>query len=570
MRRTTFYAFLLFTLSFGCASSVETPGKAVEPAPGPPVPGDWIFARLEADPDILSPVLYKTAPSQYAMFGANNSLIFEHLLRYNPKTWLLTEPLLAESYPDISADHLTYTYRLRSGVTWHDGHPLTPEDVLFTFKAAMCPLVDSADKRGSLVDLANVEILSDRTIRFTFSKPSVFNIHNTGDQLGIIPKHLFDPSGLLDALTYEDIAGPKGKSDQKIKEFSERFNKHSNNRMPVGTGPYKFEKWETGREIRLVRNDTYFGKKAYLSKIIFRVIPDSIAALNIMKSGELDLNAFMLPGQTIGASFVNATISIPQYQYIGWNEDRPFFKDKRVRQGLAMLVDRTQILEKVRFGLGQVAVTPFSPTSPYFNTNIKPLAYEPKRAAALLDQAGWTDHDGDGVRDKDGVAFRFAFVGAASSAFTVQLVAILKDEFKKVGIQLEEQMGEPIAVVKCLQEHNCDAAAGTWIAPLEMDPYQVFHSTSTAKGGSNWIHFRNAESDRLLEQARSEFDPKKRKQIYWRWQELIHDEQPYTFLLYPQVPVAYHKRFQNVDFLPTRPGYNLNEWFVPLQNQKYK
>jgi len=105
--------------------------------------------------------------------------------------------------------------------------------------------------------------------------------------------------------------------------------------------------------------------------------------------------------------------------------------------------------------------------------------------------------------------------------------------------------------------------------PLEDDGFQLWHSSSIANGGSNAVGFRNAESDKLLETGRMEFDAEKRKQIYWKWQEIIHDEQPYTFLLIPKEPMVYQKRFQNVTWLPVSPGYDLTQWFVPLALQKY-
>jgi peptide/nickel transport system substrate-binding protein len=104
---------------------------------------------------------------------------------------------------------------------------------------------------------------------------------------------------------------------------------------------------------------------------------------------------------------------------------------------------------------------------------------------------------------------------------------------------------------------------------LISDPYHLWHS-SAASGGSNFQNFKNADSDRMLEQARLEFDNEKRKQIYWRWQELIHDEQPVTFLYYQLEPAAYSKRFQNVQWLPLRPGYDLTTWWVPKSSQKYQ
>jgi peptide/nickel transport system substrate-binding protein len=568
----------LLSIFLICGCSRADRSAETNSAPGgAPVAGDWVIVRYEAEPESLNPLISQTSYATYAMTGLNSSQIYETLMQYNTKDWTVTQPLLAESYPEVSGDHLTYTFTLRDGVRWHDGKPLTAEDVLFTFKAAVCALVDSAPIRSYLTDLRDVELLDGRRIRLTVSQPNVLNLQNLGNLFGIMPKHVFDSTGILDAFTFKDMIGVAGKSDAKIKKFAEQFNSHPANRVPIGTGPYTFEKWDTGRQIVLARNDNYWGPKAYLEKIVIRIIPDFPAALTALKAGEVDLNPRLLPiqyaQQTSGAAFEQqfekTKYSLPNYTYIGWNLERPFFKDKRVRQALTMLVDRQQILETLRFGLGKVAGSHFTPQSRDFNPNIKLLPYDPKRAAELLTEAGWVDHDGDGIRDKDGVAFRFEFLGAANSTLTQQLMPILKEEFRKAGIEMTERQLEFTVLFENLKDHRFDATTLGWSSPLMSDPYQLWHSSSAANRGSNFVSFKNPEADRLLEQARVEFDLDKRRQLYWRWQEIIHDEQPYTFLFYPEDSAAYSKRFHNVTWLPPRPGYDLNSWFVSKAAQRY-
>jgi peptide/nickel transport system substrate-binding protein len=563
MRQRLALSWISLLLVFGCGRPDRN--ASADSTAGPPVPGDWIIVRHDAEPDTLNPLMFRGATSHYTLFGGNNGQVYEFLLRYNTDTWRLTEPLL------------TYTFKIREGARWHDGKPLTPEDVLFTHKAVMCTTVDAAPQRSFYTELTNVEIIDGGRVRFTFRKPDVMNLHNAASQSAIIPKHVFDPDGLLDGFSFGDIIGPKGKTDPKVKEFGDRFNKHPNNRAPVGAGPYKFEKWDTGKEIVLARNDDYWGPKAHLDKIVYRIISDSSAALTALKAGEVDLMprlqgiqyAEQTGGAAFDAQFTKTRYSIPQYFYIGWNHERPFFKDKRVRQALTMLVNRQQIIETNRFGLGADVGSHFGPGSPYLNPNIKPYPYDPKRAAELLDEAGWTDHDGDGIRDKDGVPFRFEFLGQAGSAFSKQLSAILKDEFRKAGIDMTERTLEFTVFVSTVSEHKFDAAPSAWTSPLETDPYQIFHSSASKDRGSNWVSFHNAESDRLLETARVEFDVEKRKQILWRWQQLAHEEQPYTFLFHTEDAAVYHKRFQNAEWIPNRPGYDLKGWFVPKSSQRY-
>src|SRR5262245_24023922 len=575
MRRIGALWFVLASFLVGCSRPDNAGSTGAGAAAGPPVSGDWIIVRYEGEPDTLNPLTSSSSVANYAMFGINNSQIYELMMGYDTNNWSLTDPILVEAAPEVSEDHLTYTFKAREGIKWHDGQPFTSEDILFSFKAAMCPLVDSAPIRSYLSELKDVQV-DGRTVRFILGKASVFNVNNLANTLGIIPKHVFDAEGLLDGFSYKDIIGPKGTTEAKIKKFAEQFNSHPASRAPIGTGPYKFEKWDTGREIVLKRNDDYWRTKAYLDKIVIRVIQDYPAALTALKAGEIDLQPRLLPiqyaQQTSGAAFdqqfVKTKYSIPSYYYIGWNEDRPFFKDKRVRQAMTMLVDRQQMIQTIRFGLGSVATSHFNPASKQFDPNIKPWPYDPKRAVQLLDEAGWTDHDGDGIRDKDGVKFSFEFLGYHGNTILPQLMPILREEFRKVGIEMKERIIEFNVLSKNLKEHRFDVASLGWTADLTQDPYQIWHSSSTNKG-SNYVNFKNAESDRLLEQARLEFDDEKRKQLYWKWQELIHEEQPYTFLFYTQEPAAYSRRFQNVKWLPPRPAYDLNSWFVPKAMQKY-
>src|SRR5215471_5585831 len=451
--------------------------------------GDWAIVRFEGDPDNLNPLTSVTAAAQYVLWGARNSQIYELLMGYNTTDWDVTEPLLAEAPPTISEDHLTYSVKIREGVKWHDGQPFTPEDVLFTFKTAACPLTDAARHRSSLTELADVQV-DGQTVRFVMSKASVYNLRNVvTNLLPIIPKHVFDEKGLLDTFSYRDIISPKGKTDPKIKKFAERFNNHPANRAPVGTGPYKFEKWDSGREIVLTRNENYWGRKPYLDKIVYRIINDYPAALTALKAGDIDLQPRLSPiqfkdqtgGQSFEEQFYKVTYFIPNEYEIFWNNERPFFKDKRVRQAMTMLVDRQKIIETIRLGFGQIGVTPFAPKARDFNPNIKPLPYDPKRAAELLDEAGWKDHDGDGIRDKDGVKFSFEFLGSTGSPVYKQLSPILAEAFRKAGIEIKERIVDFGVMLQTLKDHRFDAANLTFSHGdlTDVDLYQGWHSSQT-------------------------------------------------------------------------------------------
>ena len=156
MRRTIALSFLVVSLLGGC-SRPDRSGNETVAEGGPPVTGDWIIVRYEAEPDSLNPIVSNSAVASYVMYGVNNSQIYELLMGYNANDdWSLTEPKLVEAPPQISENHLTYTFTIRDGVKWHDGQLFTADDVLFTFKAAMFPLVDSAPKRSYFTDLKDI------------------------------------------------------------------------------------------------------------------------------------------------------------------------------------------------------------------------------------------------------------------------------------------------------------------------------------------------------------------------------------------------------------------------------
>ena len=561
----------------GCGGGDRPAADVFDASDAEPVDGDWLILSLGAEADTLNQITSTNAASSYIYYGALGSLLGESLLGYDPATWRAERPLLAEAYPEISDDRLTYTFTLRDGIEWHDGQPFTSEDVLFSVKALMIPFIDSAALRGYFAELSDVEI-DGRQIRFQMGQPYWLNANVLGTTLPILPKHIYDPDGILDAYSYAEITSPEARDDDVLRSFGEAFNRHPANRQPIGTGPYRFDRWESGSEIVLVRNDNYWGVPAHLERLVFRFITDPTAALTALKSRDTDFLPRLTPIQwaqqtsdsTFEAQFLKANYTIPTYSYIGWNSMRPFFADPRVRRAMTMLVPRRQIIEAVQFGLGEVAVGTFNPSSPDFNPNIEPWPYDPERAVALLEEAGWTDHDGDGIRDKDGVKFSFEFLGSSGSQFIDRLLPVLRDEFAQVGIEMAERRLEFTVLVETSRDKQFDAISMAWVSDLVGDPYQLWHSSSAENRGSNFISYNNPEVDRLIEEARVEFDPDRRRELYWRFQEILHDEQPYTFLMYPQDSAAYHRRFQRVRFLPVRPGYDLTQWFVPVGSQRFR
>ncbi len=504
-----------------------------------PVDGDWLIYNLSAEPATLNPI---TATDVYES-RVNGGNVYETLLTRDNET-LELKPLLATSW-EISDDKLRYTFHLRRGVKWHDGVPFTARDVEFSFRMIKDPRVDAPHLRNYYKDVTSVRAVDDYTVVFTYARPYFLALEFCGG-MPIVPKHVFE------------------KGD---------FNTNPAGRHPIGTGPYRFVKWKTGQEIVLERNPDYWGEKPHIERIVFRIITDSTVALELLKQGGLDLMG-LTPIQwtrqtdtpNFRRKFNKYSYFTPNYSYIGWNMRRPYFSDRRVRRAMTHLVNRKLFLEKILFGQGAVVTSPFYVNSPEYDHDIKPLPYDPALAKRLLDEAGWVDSDGDGIRDRDGVPFEFEFLLPNGSETGEKIATLLKEELRRVGIVMKIRKTEWAVFTQRLRERKFDAVTLGWSMGVETDPYQIWHS-SQAEKGSNFVGFVNAEADRLIERARREFDRSKRIELYRRFARIVQEEQPYTFLFCNKSLVAVSNRFRNVRVYPL--GLDPREWYVPLPLQRY-
>ncbi len=513
--------------------------------------GDWLVWRLNAEPATLNPI--SSLGSVYNVWIANGYVsknIFEPLLQYDPDE-LRLEPLLAESY-EISDDGLEVIFRLRDDVHFSDGVPITADDVIFTYETIVNPKIDAASLANYYRDVKEAIKISDREVKFIMERAYFKTLEILSfDGIGVLPKHIYQ---------YEDPA-----------EFNNRISD------PVGSGPYVFDKWNVGSEVVLRRNENYWGPKPKLKKIVYRFILNDTAAVQAMRSGDID---FMrpLPDQFTELSadpeFVKDIECLSYwtpfvgYFWMGWNQDRPFFADRRVRLALTHIVDRELICSKLlRSPEAMVPTGTFYIHGRQSDKSIKPWPFDPERAKELLDEAGWVDSDGDGLRDKDGVAFRFKYMIASDIALHTQIAKLLKDEAGKVGIEVTPEPYEWSVFSQKLLDRKFDAVNLAWHGVVEEDPYQIWHSSQIGNRGSNYVGFRNAQADGLIENARKTLDEEKRNKLYHRFHRILHEEQPYTFIYTRPEQRFLHKRFQNVKVHGL--GLHKHEWYVPRGAQKY-
>jgi peptide/nickel transport system substrate-binding protein len=508
--------------------------------------GDWLVRCLSAEPATLNDIVEGASWATRWIVSGN---IFESMIEYKPDAFEY-RGRLAEAW-SISKDGLEIYFKLRDDICFSDGEPVTTDDVIFTFKTITDPNVDAAAYANYFADVDHYEKLNDREIKFYMKKVYFLSLGFLGG-MPIHPKHIY----------------------QYIK--ASQFNNRRTD--PVGTGPYVFEKWDVGNQVVLGRNENYWGEKPKIRKLVFRFITNDTAALQSLLAGEVDYlrplpeqfsekeNDEQFRKDFYCLSYWDA--SNTGYFWIGWNEARPFFADRRVRLALTELIDRQAIKEHIlRNPEAEIPTGPFYINGPQSDPNIKPWPYDPENAKKLLDEAGWIDSDGDGIRDKGGVPFRFRYMIVSGAQLHEQMAKLVKDSLSKAGIDVIIDPYEWSVFTQRVQDRDFDALNMAWGGNVESDPYQIWHS-SQIKKGSNYVRFSNAEADRLIEQARQTLDADKRNALYHRFHRIIHEEQPYTFIYTRPEQRFLDRRFQNV--IIHKLGIDEHEWYVPKDKQKYK
>lgn len=509
--------------------------------------GDWLIWAFAVEPKTLNQISVNSdIYSRWMTFGT----VFESLLTYSYDEVKL-EPLLAESY-ETSEDGLEITFTLRDDIYFSDGVPITADDVVFTYETIVNPKIDAANIASLFVNVDRAEKINDMVVRFYLKKSEYTSLETVSlYTIGVYPKHIYD---------FND---------------PEEFNKRVSN--PVGSGPYVFEKWDVGSKINFRRNENYWGSKPKLKKVVYRFITNDKARLQALQAGDVDI-IIPSPDQFMDlikeGDFKDRFKCLSYWNpgapffYIGWNQDTPFFADRRVRLAMTHMFDREAFIKYVLKDSGKITTGPFFIHGKENNSDIKPWPYDTERAKELLNEAGWTDSDGDGVRDKNGVPFRFEFSYSSDSLLYQNLAKTLKDSAAKIGIEIIADPVEWSVLLPRLTDHDFDSMVMGWGGQIIDDHYQLFHSSQIDNRGFNHVSFRNPEADRLTEQIRVTLDEEKRIKLSHELHSLIHEEQPYTFLFARPTYRILSKRFENV--IVHKLGLKEEEWFVPKEQQRYK
>ncbi len=487
-----------------------------------PRSAEEIVVHMGHEPPHLNPLIQEGG--WLWRISVNN--LFEGLIRRDPQTYVF-RPSLATGW-SFSPDGKVLTFTLRKGVRFHDGHPFGVDDVIFVFDRLMDKSQPTGATRSDFAELRKWEKLGGGRVRLTFAKPG-FKILDSLSHLSMLPKHIYGKGQLRN---------------------------HPANHRPVGTGPFRFDRWDKGAFIRLRRFDGYWGAKPALRRVTYRLVKSREKAFELLKKGAFDLMPRVLPQHACGAGApvtdkriadrYRLLVYYPvQFYTVIFNHQNPLFQDVRVRRALSMLVDRKLIAQTIFCGRARPISGPYWRERPGYDPAVKPRRFDPRGAAKLLAEAGWTDTNGDGVLDNNGRDFAFTYLRFSESSVQRRLVPILREQFRKAGLRVRVETISFTAALARMRQHKFDLTDLNWVYYYEQDLFQIYHS-SGCHGGSNYGCYNNPKADALLLQIRETLDDKKRAALERRLHRLVHADLPGMFLFNVADVSLVSRRFDGV------------------------
>lgn len=489
--------------------------------------GDTVVVGLQEPGGVFTPYFNTSGYD-----GNVQSVMFEPLVDINEKG----EPIagLAEKW-DISADGLVYTYTLREGLKFDDGTPLTAADVEFTLTLLHDPayagntditeasIVGGLDyKNGDATSVSGIKVINDRTIEITTDKVSASTLRLLG---GSVLKKDYYGNGYV-----------KGNLDYLA----------ALHQKPIGAGPYRFVAYLPGQEIRYEANEHYYGGAPKAKNFIYKTTVGD--AQQFFQTGELDYSALAANQdnfeflQALGFADINIYTS-SAYSYMVFNHEKEVFKDPKVRQAFALGLDRQTIIATYYQGFAQVANVPVSPTSWAYTDEVGSTAYDPEKAKALLEEAGWTEGTDD-IREKDGkklTVYYFTTAGGLGDT----LIPIAKENYKAIGIDLQVEQMDFNALLARVDKGDHDLASfSTTMLPDPYDGIEGFHTKST---NSTFKGYGNEEIDALIDATIATNDSGERATAFHELYKALDENPPVIYMAYTKVLSGANARIEGFE-----------------------
>ncbi|WP_104753448.1 ABC transporter substrate-binding protein [Helicobacter salomonis] len=489
-------------------------------------PKDTIVIGIENETTRINPLFDEDHDSAL-------DFVFSGLTRFSAD--MKVEPDLAKSW-EVSADGLVWTFHLRKDALWHDGQKFSAEDVKFTIEQALNEKLN-APARASFEEVEKVEVLDPLTLKITLKTP--FPPLLDALSIGMLPKHLLEGKDLN----------------------TDAFNQH-----PIGTGPFKFVKWQKGSYISFAANEKFYRGKPKAEKMILKIVPDYNVRTYEIKNNSLDValvEANLVKSLERDKRIKIMDMSSADYRALMFNFHNDLLKSQAVRQAINYAINRSLIANKILHGYGFAANNPIQ-VSWANDKNAKGYPYDPKKAKEILAKDGWKLKGK--VLYKNGKPLEFDIYAFNNDPLRVTLANVLQSELAKIGIKAH-------AIAKnsgAFEIDKVDSFIIGWGSPLDPDvqTYRVFSSkmdASTNENGWNYNHYSNKDVDEALLKARTTDKIEQRKFWYAKFINALHKDPPFAFLVYLRYPLAYNVKVHGIK--PTILGHhgarfthNVEEW----------
>lgn len=567
--RTSYLLFTLLTLVLvGCGGPDRDPNTVV--------------IHFLNEPPSLHPI---TETNTYT--GHINGLCHQMMMAVDMKTGKMI-PELCAAPPIATEDQLSFTYQLHKEAAWPDGAPITGEDVLFSYKLLICPLINAGQRAAGMDLVSNMQVDANDPLKveMQFSEFSLIN-GLLGGATFVLDKRQFDPEGVLEKYSWQDLqkADSTIAVDEALATWADKFNNVQTGMdlelLSKGSGPYVVREWIPEQQIILTPRENFWAKgrseslyQQGPSKIIAKAVKDDKVVELQFKQQELDLSYFMTnktyqavkSSPAVQEAFNIDVVPRNSYGFIALNNNadgtthKRFFQDKALRLAMTKAIPIEQIIEEVFPGAAERSTTPIPSHHPDYNSQITPYPHDVEAARKELDALGWQDTDGDRIRDKvvNGVKEQLSFtmLYPPNGQDLITIAERVTEEWRKVGIECELVQQTFAEIVPKIFGKDYDAAMIALSTPAV--PYYDFTQIFWSQADRNFLSYANPMADSLMQQANRVPHGPERKEIVDKIQEIIYADQPCIFFFTATRKVALHKRFGDIKFEPNDPFIYLN------------
>lgn len=501
------------------SSDTRTAAESAEAeAPAAPAEPVRVRAAITDDEATLTPYSYISGFPGWNLLMLQYDSLLQLDSAGRPRPWLAERVTVNDQLTE-------YSVKLVEGVVWHDGRPLTAADVAFTAEYFISNTQSrfARDLRG----LVEVTVADDHNLTFVLEAPDPgFDLAALAD-VPIIPRHV-----------WEAVANPE---------------EHRFEGPNIGTGPYRLVEYDEGQSYRFVANPGYFRGAPAVDELVVVVFADDAGALSAVRSGGVDVIFERISPEQIALLDAQDPLDIAQgpefsTQMINYDASAPPFDDPAVRKAVDLAMDRRDIVDTVYLGAATAGSPGWvHPDHASYNPAVT-AEYDPARANALLDEAGYADGDGDGVREYDGRPMSFEVIVNSSDSLRLRIAELAAEMLAEIGISAVVASVETATWENAVwpgfdvnNGRNYQLAVWGWSAPVQANPLRapsLVHSLSGI-GSLNLTGFSDAEVDEVSEQLLVEPDPQRRLELLGRLQELIADRLPFVLLAYPDGAYVY-------------------------------